>query len=277
MNKILCPIDFSRTSVNALEYATRIAERFNSTIILLNVFTEKEFNKVYEEESLMKSYKELLAMANNKISALAQEVNKDLGNGAVRCEGRVVMSHLMDGILELIQEEHIDLVVMGTTGVSQYTTGFVGSNTIKVIEKTDVPVLCVPQGASFEGFNKIVYASAFQEEDKIALQEVISFATMFDARVNVLHISSKENLYEEAEFKSAVEDLGTFVQYSKLKFERKVYSDVTAGLETYMDDEDGDLLVLLTRHRNFFESIVHKSVTRKLSFITHNPLLILKQ
>ena len=42
---ILCPIDFSDTSLNALEYAVRIGEKHDAHLTMLYVFTEEEFNK----------------------------------------------------------------------------------------------------------------------------------------------------------------------------------------------------------------------------------------
>ena len=77
MKKILCPVDFSSTSLNALEFAVAIAKKFHSSITLVNVFTERDFNQIVGEEALGKTFKELMNMAMARLRNLADSINKD--------------------------------------------------------------------------------------------------------------------------------------------------------------------------------------------------------
>lgn len=67
MSKILCPVDFSETSLNAIEFATEIAAKNQSVLTLLYVFTENEFNSIVDRTSIAKTYKELLAIATKRL------------------------------------------------------------------------------------------------------------------------------------------------------------------------------------------------------------------
>ena len=162
---------------------------------------------------------------------------------------------------------------MGTTGVSKSDGIIFGSNTEDDIEKVKKPILCIPENANFSGFNKLVYGSDYLEEDKIAIQEVISFATIFDARIDVVHVNLED---EDEKYKEFTEDLKSFIQYDKISFSHKQYDKIGEGLNRYILEEKADLLIVFKRDLNFVKSIFSKSLTKILAFTTDKPLLVLK-
>lgn len=275
MNKILCPLDFSETSLNAIEFAVEIGKKFHSTITLFHVFTESDFNKVVGREHVGKSFKKLLGVATGKLKILAEEINqKCKPEGIDHCEYKIELGDLIDSLATTMDNDHYDLVVMGTTGISKTNGIFFGSNTEEVIDKVKKPILCIPQNSNFSSFNKLVYASDFIKEDKIAIQEVISFATMFNSRISVLHINNNNDALEYEKF---IAELKSFIQYNKISFVNKNFKDdVGLGIREYMDQENSDLLVVIKQQRGFVESIFHKSLTKTLSHSSDKPLLILK-
>lgn len=275
MNKILCPIDFSDASLNAIEFAVEIGKKFSSSIMLVHIFTEEDFNKIVGEASVGRSFKELLSLASTKLQKLEERINEDyIPEGLDHCESFIGLGELPDRLSTLIKEDRYDLVVMGTTGISRVGGIFYGSNTEDVLEKIKIPILCVPEDASFSGFKKIVYASDFMREDKLAIQKVISFATVFNARINVLHINTGD---DDEVYNRFVEELKSFIEYKKISFINKNFNDeVGLGIEEYMLEEKADLLVVFKKHRNFFDSMFHKSLTKTLSYSTDKPLFVMK-
>lgn len=275
MNKILCPVDFSDTSLNAIEFAVEIGKKFRSTLTLVHIFTEDDFNKIVGEASIGRSFKELMGMATNKLKQLADQINEDYrSEGIANCDYQMGLGELTDRLVTMIDEEQYDLVVMGTTGISRMRGVFFGSNTEDVIERVKVPILCVPSRASYSGFDKVVYASDFMKEDRLAIQKVISFATLFDSRISVLHINLGD---DEKEYESFVEELKSFIQYQKINFVNKNFKDdVGLGIEEFMQQENSDLLVVFRKQRSFVGSMFHKSLTKTLSYSTDKPFFVLK-
>lgn len=261
MNKILCPVDFSDASLNAIEFAVEVGKKFRSTIMLVHIFTESDFNKIVGEASIGRSFKELLTMATEKLKKLEDQINKDyVPKGIAGCDSFLGLGELPDRLASMIADDQYDLIVMGTTGISRVGDIFIGSNTEDVIEKVKIPILCIPESADFHGFNKIVYASDFMKEDRRAIQKVISFATVFDARISVLHINPGD---EEKAYKRFIEELKSFIEYKKINFVNKHFKDeVGMGIEEFMQEENSDLLVVFKKQRNFFDSIFHKSLTK---------------
>ncbi|MEM6362377.1 MAG: universal stress protein [Bacteroidota bacterium] len=274
MNKILCSVDFSDASINALEFAAAIAKKYHSKITLINVFTESDFNRIVGTEALGKSFKELMAMASSRLAALAKVISESREGEPIDCNYRIELGELTDQIKTLVKEEYYDYIVMGTRGVSRTNGIYFGSQTEEVIEKVNTPILCIPESATFNGFKNLVYASDYAEEDKVAIQDVVSFATFFDSRISVLHINQDER---DIEYKLYVEELNSFIQYSKIGFVNKEFKGaIGLAINEYMQTEKADLLVVYKQHRNFVSSIFHKSLTKTLAFSTDKPLLVLK-
>ncbi|WP_332910585.1 universal stress protein [Algoriphagus boritolerans] len=44
--KILCPTDFSECSLNAIEYAARLGEKFNAVLVLFHVLNREDYLKL---------------------------------------------------------------------------------------------------------------------------------------------------------------------------------------------------------------------------------------
>ncbi|MDH5605034.1 MAG: universal stress protein, partial [Cyclobacteriaceae bacterium] len=210
-----------------------------------------------------------------KLQNIAHEIIiESKARGLVDCETIVELGDLQDRIVE-ISSEGYDMIVMGTTGVGKNL--IIGSNTSRVIQKSAIPVFCVPQQAGYEGFKRIVYATDVQEADKMMIQRVVSFATFFQSRVNVLHVSQEGHEEEKGVVEEFFSDLKTFVPYNKISFEsRTIHMELSQALLEYMEEIKGDLLVVYSKHRNFLEKIMHKSLTKKLSLIVNKPLFVIK-
>jgi len=277
MKKLLCPIDFSEVSLNALEFAVAIGEKENSAMMLLNIFTRSDFNKILKSENLNEEYEELLEIAESKLAAISTEILKESKkNGLHSCEYVLKSGKIVDVLGGLAEKEKYDLIVMGTTGHSAYEKKYLGGKAEKIIEHTHCSVLCIPENSNFHGISNIVYATDYQEEDKLAIQQLISFADVIDAKLEVLHVSHHDDVIDKAIFEEFKAELVRFVKNKDVLFNRVVFKQVAQGLNDYMKDEKADLLVLLNKKRNFLKSLFHKSLTQHLNKFTDYPLMILK-
>jgi nucleotide-binding universal stress UspA family protein len=136
--KILLPIDFSPSSQAALEMAADLAVHFHAELYLLNVIPffptttfpdmipEAEFVKearTYAERHLTKCHAVLLAKGVKSSSSV--EVGNDVAGN----------------IMEVIDREHIDMVVISTHGISGWHPLVFGSIAEKVVKLVQCPLL----------------------------------------------------------------------------------------------------------------------------------------
>lgn len=277
MKKLLCPIDFSEVSLNALEFAVAIGEKENSNLTLLNIFTPSDFNKILGSDLVDEEYDHLNEIAKSKLKAISKEILKvSKGKGLSSCEYELKSGKIVDVLAELADERKYELIVMGTTGHSAYERKYLGGKAEKIIQHTHCSILCVPENHNFHGINKIVYATDYQEEDKIAIQQLTALATVLNAQVEVLHVSHHDDSIDKAMYEEFKGELISFVSDENISFNRVVFKHVAQGLNEYMKEEDADLLVLLNKKLNFIKSLFHKSLTLHLEKFTDYPLMILK-
>lgn len=278
MKRILCPTDFSEASLNAIEYAAKIGEQHHSKITLLYVIIEDQINDVIKKGGDDLSLEEWKLLAIDKLKKISQEVKSlSLENGLVDCDYVLIVGDLIKTIVKYCKDERYDLIIMGTSGVRDVTEEYMGSNTYKLIQKSHCPVMCVPIRAMYNGFNKVVYATDYQEEDKVMIQEMIFFCYPFNAQLDILHISKTNALIDQAVYDQFKTELKNFILYENINFEKKVYKDdISLGIDEYLTDEKGDLLVLLAKHRNFIDQLFHRSVIKRMSYFTDYPILVFK-
>jgi nucleotide-binding universal stress UspA family protein len=136
--KILLPIDFSPSSQAALEMAADLAQHFHAELYLVNVIPmfptttlpdlvpEAEFiqeARTFAESHLTKCHAALVTRGIKSTSSV------EVGNDVV------------GNIMEVVEREHIDMVVISTHGISGWHPLVFGSIAEKVVKLVQCPLL----------------------------------------------------------------------------------------------------------------------------------------
>jgi nucleotide-binding universal stress UspA family protein len=136
--KILLPIDFSPSSQAALEMAADLAKHFHAKLYLVNVIAmfptttmpdllpETEFIQeatTFAKRHLVKCKAALVTRGVKSTSSV--EVGNDI----------------VGNIMEVIDREHIDMVIISTHGISGWHPLVFGSNAEKVVKLVQCPLL----------------------------------------------------------------------------------------------------------------------------------------
>jgi nucleotide-binding universal stress UspA family protein len=136
--KILLPIDFSPSSRAALEMATDLALHFHAELFLVNVIpllvmTTAEYS--VPDVSLPEKMKVRAEQLLGKCSASL----KTKGIKATTCVE--VGNDIAGSIMEVVEREHIELVVISTHGISGWHPLVFGSIAEKVVKLVQCPLL----------------------------------------------------------------------------------------------------------------------------------------
>jgi len=144
LKKILCPTDFSKLSLIALEGANDLALQYSSELYVVNVVppipllpadTElaAEFGvSLYEAELRLSAEKSLQELVEQKVS-------KELQVHPIAVHGDPPYA-----IVEIADREKVDLIVITTHGRRGWRQLAFGSVAQKVIRITHCPVLLIP-------------------------------------------------------------------------------------------------------------------------------------
>jgi nucleotide-binding universal stress UspA family protein len=138
--KILVPLDGSQLAERALDPAEKLAQFFGSEIVLLQVIP---FMPIYGAPELVtplvvdekhrESAERYLAALAEKLKAKGLQVSATVRTG----------QHVAGEILDFAKASAADLIVMNTHGRSGISRWFLGSVTLKVLSRSETPVLLI--------------------------------------------------------------------------------------------------------------------------------------
>lgn len=134
---ILVPTDGSAAAVAAIDHAVDLAETYGARLHALYVVDATAFASV-------DAGSEMVVDALEQEGEQAVEVVREQGEAAsLDVETHVVSGTAYRSILDCIENEDVDLVVMGTHGRRGVERFLLGSVTERVVRSADVPVLTV--------------------------------------------------------------------------------------------------------------------------------------
>lgn len=272
MKKILFPTDFSEVATNAFVHALEFAKIVQGEIVLLHTFNLPVFDNQFFPENYAVIYDSLeLAQFDMfkdeipKLRKIAEERNLD----KIKLSHRLMDGDLLYNIKRAIKEDHIDFVIMGTSGVTGWEAFFIGTNTGTVISNVSVPMLCVPLEAKFKKIEIIGFTTRFRTKDKKALDLVLKIAKKTNATVKCLYVkTSKSDVSNETVKKWEAEFMQEPIEFFVIHSE-----EVKETIIDFILFKEIDVLTMLTYKRGFFEGIFKPSLTKKLAENFEIPIL----
>lgn len=273
--KIFCPTDFSECSLNAIEYAARLGEKFNAVLILFHVLNREDYLKLSPMDT---SGKHQVDFVKEKLKNLQKAVmDESLLNGLKGCEIAIREGKIVNGALKYAKDINADLIVAGTEGMNELRVNIIGSRASRMVEQSDRDIIIVPRKVFFKRPRKFVFASDYQEEDKLAIQKVVEMASFFDSEIDLVHISSSQKAIEKSLHMTMVDEIKPFVRCEKINYVLKSFrDDLALGLENYLQVAKGDMLVTLSKKKSFFDQIFSKNLSKKMSYFLNKPLWVIK-
>lgn len=266
MHKILVPTDFSDNAFNALSYAVSLANHFDSEITLLHTYTVSSTSGMFVSVASF-----IKKDAAEQALAAVKKVEPKLKTSS-SIDTQILKGSTTHLIAELADTQNYDLIVMGTQGASGLAEVFLGSTTNAVIQEAKTPVLAVPEGFSFQPIKQIVLAI---DDEGIAhagvVKPLVRLAKKMRAPVRVFHqaldfdrdgIDPSVDLY--------LEEVEHSFHYG---LDREAVND---SINSFIKDNQADMLCMLRRQRSFLEKVFHASATTKEVFNSPVPLLVLQ-
>lgn len=194
LRTIICPVDFSEQSRQALRWAGAFAAQFHSRLTVLTVVDPllSEAARIRLSQDLAKSETE---------PALREFVGSTWPTGSGSATLIAFKTPIGDPaasvILDTAHNEGADLIVMGTHGLGGARKWLLGSTTERLLRGTDVPVLVVPPsggdaviahaGEKLE-LSQILAATDFSESSIVAVTTAADLASQFSATVVFTHV-----------------------------------------------------------------------------------------
>ncbi|WP_452221413.1 universal stress protein [Lacinutrix salivirga] len=272
---ILLPTDFSDNAWSAAVYAFKLYANMECTFYFINS------SKV--EASTMSS------MSNKLLRVMQEKAKKELldlkklariadANEKHDFETILSTESLLDGINRTIAVKNIDLVVMGTKGVSKGKGIFFGSNTVSVLKKiTSCPVLAIPDEFDFIEPKQIAFPTDYNRfYDEKVLNPLKTLSELYNSKIRILHIQEEKELSETQNnnIKHLDKELADFEHSFHWMPD---YDKKASVIVDFIEELEINILVMVNHKHSFIENIINEPVVKKIGFQPVIPFLVVHE
>ena len=257
MHKVIIPIDYSETSLNAARFTAKmLAGKEDATAILYHNYDN-------EDE---------LDVSHNYQESLKKEFIR-AGVKNVECENEMG-GDLIENISRMAHTVRATLVVMGITGKSAIRQAMFGSNTLKLIDKNLYPVMIIPPDAVYNGINNVAFASDYKNVEATTPSALINTVLeIFNPKLHIVNVSNEhyvslttEMETEKAKFKEMFANFSTEFYFITM-------NDFFDAIDNFIKDYKIDILITVPKHQSNSTSIFKSTHTKRLAYHSHIPIL----
>jgi nucleotide-binding universal stress UspA family protein len=260
MKKILVPCDFSNHAINAFRFALDVASESNGQVHLLNVIELPMMQDTVLmpvlsfEEALLK---ELSENAETQFKKLKTQYPHE----GIKVITVNRFGYIYKAITDYIAENEIDLVVMGTHGVSGLKEILIGSNTEKIVRNSPVPVLAIKEYPHKQSIKNIVFPNTLAKDQEDLVMHIKDLQNFFHAMLHIVWINTPTNFTGDTVTMQRLEE---FVKRFMIKdYTLNIFNDPNeeVGVINFTHSIKGDLIAMGTRGRKGLAHTLSGSVT----------------
>lgn len=272
MNRIiLVPTDFSDNAWVATRYAAHLALEKKMKLVLLHAFRPfySSFTSIGRNIQMLEETEKIVTAEMDLISDELKSEFPTLDYECVCLEGS-----LSEVIVRKSKEIFIELIIMGTKGATGLRYALMGSNTFDVINRSQIPVLAVPNESNYK-LEKVGILSNYKNSEISVLNSFIKIVGSDFAGV-LLHVHEEENDDEQAYAEAWRELVKEESGLGELKYKVGRGENILMLINQMMDEEEVDLLLVTNNAKSFMKSLFSKDMVKALALKPQVPILFIK-
>jgi nucleotide-binding universal stress UspA family protein len=284
--KLLCPIDFSAGSQQALAVATRIARDTDAELVIAHAWhlPARLFGEAPLPDHLIQ---QMQAEAGQVLDDAAKRVAE---LGPLRVSSRLLQGVPWEQITEAAHTDPaIATIVMGTHGRSGIARVLLGSVTEQVIRHAACSVLAIREQGGALPFRNILCPIDFSDDSRRAIERAAEFARSGATGIKLLHVIEPAISYRELSMGANWLEVRDHKATHELAgwasdLEKKVSVPVTTAIEVGRPgwrilaavdaDPSIDLVIMGSHGRTGIKRVLLGSVAEKVLRHATRPVLI---
>ncbi len=276
--RILLPTDYSKNALNAIRYALDLYKDVRCDFYFLNAFHASGYSldSLLVAEPGERLYEAAKQGSQKGMERLMEVLSFHPENDKHKFHTVCTFNTLLVAVEEVLKAKDIDIIVMGTKGVTDSSNTILGTNTVGIMEKiTQCPVIAVPSDFSFSPPKEIVFPTDFKTAfRRKELHYMFEIAQMHKSSIRVLHIEKEAELNTGQENnKALISDMMEGIDHS---FHTLTKISVSQGIEAFIESRDSDMIAFLNRKHRFFSSILSNPLIKEIGYDSTIPMLVLK-
>ena len=268
MMNILLPTDFSENSRNAAAYAMEFFKEVPCSFHLLHVLP-------IATDAFSAQYMTLSTETQEKFDKLLDWLNSIKINPEHKFSISYKANYLIEAVREQVAEKEIDLILMGTKGVSNKSGTIIGKNTSDVMMKVKCPVLAISEKAIYKRSRKILFPTDYKiKYNTKMLGTLVDLVSLSNASIKILELFNSENEPSPEQVANR-----SFLQNSfapNVPVLQSYYpSESKNPGKLFSTNKDVDMIVMAAKNLNICQKLLHSEEHNQIPFINQLPLLVL--
>lgn len=292
IRRVLFPTDFSDGSRRAFPQAAFLADWHDAVLHVVNVTGRHRHDYSDKKENFPLSIDTLTDWLRRPSKSVTGTKWPDLNRVSIEQE-QVESAVPAQVILDYIDQEEIDLVVMGTHGRRGIDRMLFGSVTEEVVRNASSPVLTVRKDAQVtpsRAVRRILVPVDFSEGSEMAIRHAKEIAQTYGAEIDLLHVVEElayptayglepvtfptQDIVERVE-KQLADLARDEIGYEHVMIQATVGHPATGILE-YVEENEVDLIVIATHGRTGLDRMLLGSVTERVLRRAPTPVFVVK-
>ena len=222
----------------------------------------------------MRIVQTIIDTAKKSIENLITKITTKYHNDKHNFHSIVDYDNFIDSLNQTSEINQIDLIVMGTKGASGLDKVIFGSNTVRVMQRCNTPVLAIPDGCKFKNLDAVAFTTSFQSVYHVEdLQPLINLTKRCLSKLYVLHIADSEDLATEM-----TNDIDFFNEHFddvSIEYIKSIDNDIFNTIDKFIKKNDIELLAMVGRKHSFLERLFTTHTVERIAFQIKIPFLVM--
>lgn len=275
--RILLPTDFSKNALNAIRYALDLYKDQSCDFYFLNAYQVNGYSidTFMVPEPGEKAYEAARQESEKGFEKLMDILALHNDNPKHQYHTISTFNSLLHAIKTTIAKHDIDMVIMGTKGMTGADSVIFGTNTVDAMEKvTECPVMAIPEDIRFTAPKEIVFPTDYKTNFKRReLNYMLEIALYHKAAIRVLHIEKEHKLSRDQKSNKAL--LESILEGTEHSFHTLKDLKVQSGISAFIESRESDMIAFINRKHNFFGSMLSRPLVKEMGYHSKIPVLTL--
>jgi len=279
MKNILIPTDFSKNAWNAIEYAINFFSNTTCNFYILHInslanIVGSEVVYLPDQDAVAEVF---TVPTKKKLNDVLKRIERLPINKKHRFFTLTDYNFFIDSIRKHVEEQKIDLIVMGTKGASGLKKIIIGSNTGYVITKVQCTTLVVPENAKYEKLKEIAFPTDFALfYSTEILQPISEILEMHNAALRILHVN-KRNIELNNDQKINKDYLEDYFNEYEHSFHFLTNINIEEAIQCFVESRDINIIAMVAKNLNYFQKILLSPKVKEIGYHTDIPFLVLHE
>jgi len=252
MNTIISAIDFSKSSIHALEYAINLANKVEADIVMTwvdttaNVDSDMTLISREQREEAKAQFEELLSVYQPQLSA--GKLSYKLRKGKIYQE-----------IANQAKYDDAGLIIAGSHGISGYEKFWIGSNAYRIVSYAPCPVITVRLNYKLKKeIKKIVLPIDSTLETRQKVPATVNLARFYGSEIHIVAVYTSSIKAITSKVDKYAEQVAKYVHQAGVKFQVEAFkvNNLSTEVIAYAEKINADLISIMTEQETSASNIL---------------------